>query len=199
MSPTAAGLLPHPLDHRRRTVDPLDGDAARSQRHRDPPGADSQFQHPAALQNEPGRELDRERRVEDMALIIFVGIAVAEEGRAAEARADTVTVTAHAEVSTNPRAGAPANYYWALGAVLRLLGSVAMPSSTPPIGRDEDLLARLSGETRSKVTFTIEESGEVVKLTVVHDGVEMTGYGWPNIIASLKTLLEPGESLPEDG
>ncbi|MEU9139357.1 metalloregulator ArsR/SmtB family transcription factor [Streptomyces sp. NPDC048404] len=71
---------------------------------------------------------------------------------------------------------------------------------------DEELLAKLSGEARSKVTFTIEEAAaQVVKLTVVHDAFEpgssladMVSHGWPNVVASLKSLLETGEPLPED-
>jgi hypothetical protein len=44
-----------------------------------------------------------------------------------------------------------------------------------------------------------------VKLTVVHDGfepgsslAEMVSYGWPNVVSSLKSLLETGEPLPDD-
>ena len=70
---------------------------------------------------------------------------------------------------------------------------------------DDDMLARLSSEARSKVTFTIEEeAAQVVKLTVRHDGfepgsalAEMVSHGWPNVVASLKTLLETGEPLPD--
>ncbi|WP_031071665.1 ArsR/SmtB family transcription factor [Streptomyces sp. NRRL WC-3742] len=70
---------------------------------------------------------------------------------------------------------------------------------------NEEFLAKLAEEPRSKVTFTIEEAVEhVVKLTVVHDGfapgstlAEMVGQGWPDVIASLKTLLETGEPLPQ--
>ncbi|MFJ9690650.1 ArsR/SmtB family transcription factor [Kitasatospora sp. NPDC101183] len=79
------------------------------------------------------------------------------------------------------------------------------PELAERFGWDGDLLARLAAEPRSKVTFTIEESaGKVVKLTVVHDGfeagstlAEMVGHGWPGVLASLKTLLETGEPLPE--
>ncbi|MBS2537924.1 metalloregulator ArsR/SmtB family transcription factor [Catenulispora sp. NF23] len=79
---------------------------------------------------------------------------------------------------------------------------------TPELGKrfewDEELTAKLAGESRSKVTFTIEEEGsEVVKLTVVHDGfeagsalAEMVSQGWPSVVASLKSLLETGEPLP---
>jgi uncharacterized protein YndB with AHSA1/START domain/DNA-binding transcriptional ArsR family regulator len=81
---------------------------------------------------------------------------------------------------------------------------------TPELGErfgwDDELTARLAAEPRSKVTFTIEEAGQVVKLTVVHDGfesgsglAEMVVHGWPNVVSSLKSLLETGEPLPEDG
>jgi DNA-binding transcriptional ArsR family regulator/uncharacterized protein YndB with AHSA1/START domain len=79
------------------------------------------------------------------------------------------------------------------------------PELAQRFGWDEDLLARLSAEQRSKVTFTLEEVDEIVKLTVVHDGfepdsalAEMVSHGWPNVVASLKTLLETGEPLPAD-
>jgi uncharacterized protein YndB with AHSA1/START domain/DNA-binding transcriptional ArsR family regulator len=70
---------------------------------------------------------------------------------------------------------------------------------------DEELRARLATETRSRVTFTLEPDGELVKLTVVHDGfepgstvAEMVSGGWPRVIGALKTLLEAGGE-PEDG
>jgi hypothetical protein len=53
------------------------------------------------------------------------------------------------------------------------------------------------------VTFDIEPLGEMVKLTVVHDGfepgstaLEMVREGWPHLLSDLKTLLETGETLP---
>ncbi|WP_411575780.1 ArsR/SmtB family transcription factor [Streptomyces mutabilis] len=72
-------------------------------------------------------------------------------------------------------------------------------------GIDEETLAKLSAEPRSKVTFEIEDlGGGSVKLTVVHDGFdpgstarEMIQHGWPALLSSLKTLLETGETLPE--
>ncbi|MFI6299300.1 ArsR/SmtB family transcription factor [Nonomuraea sp. NPDC050790] len=79
------------------------------------------------------------------------------------------------------------------------------PELARRFGWDDELRARLAGEPRSKVTFTIEEAGRVVKLTVVHDGfepgsrlAEMAGQGWPGVVASLKSLLETGEPLPDD-
>lgn len=71
------------------------------------------------------------------------------------------------------------------------------------VGLDDGTTAQLARERRSKVTFEIEDLGQLVKLTVVHDGFEpgstvlsMISEGWPHILSSLKTLLETGEVLP---
>lgn len=71
------------------------------------------------------------------------------------------------------------------------------------VGFSEDFLERVASEPRSKVTFEIEELGELVKLTVVHDDFEpgsavldTISQGWPHILSNLKTLLETGETLP---
>jgi DNA-binding transcriptional ArsR family regulator/uncharacterized protein YndB with AHSA1/START domain len=87
--------------------------------------------------------------------------------------------------------------------------SYAWHSFTPEwfeaVGLTDEARDRIAAEPRSKVTFDIEPFGELVKLTVVHDGFEpgslvaaMVSQGWPRIIASLKTLLETGETLPDD-
>jgi uncharacterized protein YndB with AHSA1/START domain/DNA-binding transcriptional ArsR family regulator len=67
---------------------------------------------------------------------------------------------------------------------------------------DDELLAKLSSERRSRVAFNIEAVGEMAKLTVVHDDFEpgstavtMVRNGWPIFLSSLKTLLETGEPL----
>ena len=64
---------------------------------------------------------------------------------------------------------------------------------------------QIAAEPRSKVTFDIEPLGELVKLTVVHEGFEpgslvaaMVSQGWPRGLSNLKTLLETGETLPEN-
>ncbi|MFE1030560.1 ArsR/SmtB family transcription factor [Streptomyces sp. NPDC058807] len=70
---------------------------------------------------------------------------------------------------------------------------------------DDETLAKVAAERRSKVTFEIEDLGEgLVRLTVVHDGFEpgstvreMIQHGWPALLSGLKTLLETGETLPE--
>jgi DNA-binding transcriptional ArsR family regulator/uncharacterized protein YndB with AHSA1/START domain len=68
----------------------------------------------------------------------------------------------------------------------------------------EEFLARVAMERRSKVTFDIQELGQTVKLSVVHDDfdpgstvLESVSQGWPVVISSLKTLLETGDVLPE--
>ena len=78
------------------------------------------------------------------------------------------------------------------------------PELAERFGWDAELLAKITGEPRSRVTFEIEPAGDaVVKLTVVHDGfcqgstvAEMISGGWPAVVASLKTLLESGDPLP---
>jgi hypothetical protein len=52
------------------------------------------------------------------------------------------------------------------------------------------------------MTCELEQQGELVKLTIVHEidqpdskFIEAVSGGWPLILASLKSLLETGESL----
>lgn len=71
------------------------------------------------------------------------------------------------------------------------------------IDADPEVLAAFAAEPLSHVSFEIEPQGEQVRLTVTHGGFEdgsqiregISG-GWPQILASLKTLLETGEPLP---
>ncbi|MFI5913043.1 ArsR/SmtB family transcription factor [Dactylosporangium sp. NPDC051541] len=67
---------------------------------------------------------------------------------------------------------------------------------------DLDHLAKIVDEPRPRATFEIEPHGDHVKLTVVHDGfnpdslvLPSLGDGWPQVIASLKSLLETGKPL----
>jgi uncharacterized protein YndB with AHSA1/START domain/DNA-binding transcriptional ArsR family regulator len=69
-------------------------------------------------------------------------------------------------------------------------------------GFGEDFLSRIAGERRSRVTFELEQMGETVLLTVVHDEfdegsavLEGVSAGWPKVLASLKSLLETDEPL----
>ncbi len=56
--------------------------------------------------------------------------------------------------------------------------------------------------TYSRVTFEIEEYGDVVRLTVIHDELEAgsgmaegISKGWPMVLSSMKSFLETGRGL----
>jgi uncharacterized protein YndB with AHSA1/START domain len=60
----------------------------------------------------------------------------------------------------------------------------------------------LAGEAPSRVTWEIEQQGEVCRLRLVHDEFPAenktfheTEEGWPVILSGLKTLIETGEPL----
>jgi uncharacterized protein YndB with AHSA1/START domain len=60
----------------------------------------------------------------------------------------------------------------------------------------------LREEGYSRLTYELEPQGDCVKLTVLHEidkadskFIEGVSNGWPAIMASLKSLLETGESL----
>jgi len=65
-----------------------------------------------------------------------------------------------------------------------------------------DFKPELHEEGYSRLTYELEKQGEAVKLTVIHEMersgsklIEEVSGGWPLILASLKSLLETGESL----
>ena len=67
-----------------------------------------------------------------------------------------------------------------------------------------EFMPELQAEGHSRVTYELEQVGESVKLTVIHEMdkpesklIEAVSSGWPHILASLKSLLETGESLAE--
>lgn len=77
------------------------------------------------------------------------------------------------------------------------------PDFAAETGMDDELRAALVAEPRSTVAFDLEPRGPLTKLTVTHGGFEagstlrgMIGAGWPELLSSLKTLLETGEPLP---
>jgi uncharacterized protein YndB with AHSA1/START domain len=62
----------------------------------------------------------------------------------------------------------------------------------------------LRAEGDSRLTYELEKQGTSVKLTVIHESenpgsmlIEAVSSGWPHILASLKSLIETGESLEE--
>jgi uncharacterized protein YndB with AHSA1/START domain len=65
-----------------------------------------------------------------------------------------------------------------------------------------ELFPEMTAEGFSRMTYEIEEKGDTVKLTVTHvmdksgsKFIKAVSTGWPMILASLKSLLETGESL----
>ncbi len=60
----------------------------------------------------------------------------------------------------------------------------------------------LKAEGYSRMTCELEQQGDTVKLTIVHEieqdkskFIEAVSGGWPQILSSLKSLLETGEPL----
>jgi len=77
------------------------------------------------------------------------------------------------------------------------------PEFAAAAGLSDEFVAKAAGERRSKVSFDIEQLGQTVKLTVVHEDFEpgsivltSISAGWPLVLSDLKTLLETGEILP---
>ena len=65
------------------------------------------------------------------------------------------------------------------------------------------LFPEMEAEGFSRMTYVLEAKGEVVKLTLTHTmdmkdskTIKAVSNGWPHLLASLKSLLETGESLP---
>src|SRR6185437_14093753 len=66
------------------------------------------------------------------------------------------------------------------------------------------LFPEMRAEGHSRLTYELEEKGEAVKLTLIHEIdradsklIASTTTGWPPILSSLKSLLETGEPLEE--
>jgi uncharacterized protein YndB with AHSA1/START domain len=60
----------------------------------------------------------------------------------------------------------------------------------------------LHQEGYSRLTYELEQQGDMVKLTLTHEidwpeskFIQAVSQGWPAILSSLKSLLETGESL----
>jgi len=67
-----------------------------------------------------------------------------------------------------------------------------------------EFMPELRAEGHSRLTYELEPMGESVKLTLIHEMdkpesklIDAVSHGWPHILASLKSLLETGESLVE--
>jgi len=67
---------------------------------------------------------------------------------------------------------------------------------------ENQFIPELKAEGHSRMTYTIEPQGEMVKLTVLHEHpkpdsklISGVSSGWPMILCSLKSLLETGQAL----
>jgi uncharacterized protein YndB with AHSA1/START domain len=65
-----------------------------------------------------------------------------------------------------------------------------------------EFVPEMTAEGYSRATFELEKQGDTVKLTVTHEIdkkdsklIKGVSGGWPIILASLKSLLETGESI----
>jgi uncharacterized protein YndB with AHSA1/START domain len=65
-----------------------------------------------------------------------------------------------------------------------------------------ELMEEMRNEPATKVVFTIEPYGNLVKLTVTHEGffegsklLDGISRGWPAILSGLKSLLETGKAF----
>ncbi|WP_336213931.1 ArsR/SmtB family transcription factor [Nonomuraea sp. LPB2021202275-12-8] len=125
----------------------------------------------------------------------YWGVALESDWRAGSAmtwRQEGVTIADPGQVVLESEPGRRLSYTW----------HTFTPEFAQAVGLSEEVLAKLAAEGRSKVTFDLEPHGDTVKLTVVHDGFdpgstvrEMVGQGWPELLSSLKTLLETGAPL----
>ena len=81
--------------------------------------------------------------------------------------------------------------------------------SEPPYRLAFDWLSVFDDEMRkekpSRVSYLIEPIGDIVKLTVTHQNfaegsatLPSISFGWPMVMASLKSYLETGQALPPD-
>ena len=104
---------------------------------------------------------------------------------------------------------------WKAGAAWRLMipdGRVADSGEVLEIEPHRRLVLKwrnefkpeLHAEGYSRLSYDLEQQGESVKLTVIHESekpgsklIEAVSSGWPHILSSLKSLLETGESLAE--
>jgi len=66
----------------------------------------------------------------------------------------------------------------------------------------KEFIPELKAEGDTRLTYELEQVGDAVKLTITHEShlpeskmIQAVSNGWPLILASLKSLLETGESL----
>jgi uncharacterized protein YndB with AHSA1/START domain len=67
---------------------------------------------------------------------------------------------------------------------------------------EHQIFPEMMADGPSRLTYLLEEHGETVKFTLIHEQakadsklIKGVSNGWPIILASLKSLLETGESI----
>jgi uncharacterized protein YndB with AHSA1/START domain len=106
---------------------------------------------------------------------------------------------------------------WKLGSPWKLVfpdGRIADAGEIVEIEKPKRLVLKWRNEFRPELheegycscVIEIEQAGEVVKLTIIHEIdkpgsklIEAVSGGWPKILSNLKTLLETGTALPAIG
>ena len=65
-----------------------------------------------------------------------------------------------------------------------------------------EFIPEMRAEGYSRLTYELEPQDDTVKLTVIHEIdvpnsklIDAVSSGWPNMLSSLKSLLETGESI----
>ncbi len=65
-----------------------------------------------------------------------------------------------------------------------------------------EFMPELREEGYSRMTYLLEQQGDMVKLTLTHEMerpqsqlIDAVSNGWPSLLASLKSMLETGEAL----
>lgn len=111
------------------------------------------------------------------------------------------------EVESDFVVGSPVRYRYDGGAEIDIEGTILAADPPKLLSYTfTDPADRQRGDAPSRVRFEIEDAPEfdgVVRLTVTHDEFapgsptfEGVSNGWPDILASLKTVLETGSPLP---
>lgn len=79
-----------------------------------------------------------------------------------------------------------------------------MPQKRLVLSWRNGLVPQLREERFSRMTYELEPVGEPIRISAIHEMdrpdsrfIDAVSHGWPHILASLKTLLETGESLVE--
>jgi uncharacterized protein YndB with AHSA1/START domain len=102
---------------------------------------------------------------------------------------------------------------WKLGASWRIMAPDGRVADTgevleiePPrrlvLSWRNELFPAIREEGHSRMTYSLEPQGDMVKLTLIHEMdrpdsklIDKVSGGWPVILSSLKSLLETGEEL----